>query len=97
MPDANQLIEKLQSAVTISIDYPNPRCLVIDDHGFLVTAHEGAPNLTRFDPNNLSLIDTTAFPGSAISNVAYHQGAYFLSTLDTHHSDCQQHYSLVDE
>jgi hypothetical protein len=80
MPDVDQLIEKLSTASIQSVDLTSPRCLVIDNHGFLVTVQEWQPYLHRFDPHNLTLIDTTTFSGSYMSNIAYHQGAYFLST-----------------
>ena len=80
MPNTTLLIQKLTSALTKSIDLWKPRCLVIDDHGFLVTVQEGESDLSRFDPYNLTLIDKKTFSGYTMSNIAYHQGAYFLST-----------------
>ena len=80
MPDVNELIDKLSTALIQSVDLANPRCLVIDNHGFLATVQEWQPYLHRFDPHNLTLIDTTTFWGSYMSNIAYHHGAYFLST-----------------
>ena len=80
MSNTTLLIQKLQNATIQSIDLLNPRCLVIDDHGFLVTAQERQLNLSRFNPYNLSLIDSTTFSGYPIENIAYHQGAYFLTT-----------------
>ena len=46
----------------------------------LVTVQEGGSDLSRFDPYNLTLIDKKTFSGYTMSNIAYHQGAYFLST-----------------
>ena len=80
MPNTTLLIEKLQNAASTSIQLINPRCLTIDDHGFLVTVQELGSDLSRFDPHNLTLIDTTTFPGVEMSNIAYQQGAYFLGT-----------------
>ena len=80
MPNTTMLIQKLQNATRTFINITNPRCLVIDDHGFLVTVQEYGLNLSRFNPQDLTLIDTTPFLGSPMNNIAYHQGAYFLST-----------------
>ena len=80
MSNTTLLIQKLQNASSISINFSKPRCLVIDDHGFLVTVQEYESNLSRFDPHNLSLIDTTTFSPETMSIIAYHQGAYFLTT-----------------
>ena len=80
MPNTTLLIQKLKNATTKSYSLSNPRCLVIDDHGYLVTVQENGPNLSRFYPYNLTLIDTKTFSGYTMSNIAYHQGAYFLST-----------------
>ena len=80
MPNTTLLIQKLQSASIQSIDLPSVRCLAIDDHGFLATVQDGAEDLSRFSPQNLTLIDTTLFSGSLLTTMAYHQGAYFLST-----------------
>jgi hypothetical protein len=61
-------------------DLIDPRCLVIDDDGFLVTVQEHKSDFSRFHPYNLTLIDRTTYPNCPMSNVAYHQGAYFLGT-----------------
>ena len=80
MPNTTLLIQKLQSAMSQSVDFSSPRFLVIDDHGFLASVHEWGSDLVRFDPSNLTVIDTTTFPASETANIAYHQGVYFLST-----------------
>ena len=80
MPNTTLLIQKLKNATTKSYSLSNPRCLVIDDDGLLVTVQEGGSVLSRFDPHNLTLIDTRTFSGYTMSNIAYHQDAYFLST-----------------
>ena len=80
MPNTTLLIQKLQNASSISINFSNPRCLVIDDHGFLVTVEEHKSNISRFDPRSLVLINTTMFLNSSMNTLAYHQGAYFLGT-----------------
>ena len=80
MPNTTLLIQKLQNAAIQSVNLSSPRCLVIDDHGFLVTVQEIGSNLSRFNPHNLSLIDSTTFSGYFMENIAYHQGAYFIST-----------------
>ena len=80
MPNTTLLIQKLQNATIQSVNLSSPRCLVIDDHGFLVTVQEIGSHLSRFNPHNLSLIDSTTFSGHFMENIAYHQGAYFIST-----------------
>ena len=80
MPNTTQLIQKLHNATNVSVDLTSPRCLVIDDHGFLVTVQEYQLNFKRFHRDNLTLIDTTTFSNYSMGTVAYHQGAYFLGT-----------------
>ena len=80
MPNTTSLIEKLQNATIQSVNLSSARCLAIDDHGFLVTVQEGQSNLRRFNAQDLTLIDTTTFSSFAMKNIAYHQGAYFLTT-----------------
>ena len=80
MPNTTLLIQKLQSAMAQSVGFWNARCLAVDDHGLLASVHEWGYDLVRFDPNNLTVIDTTTFPGTYMSQIAYHQGAYFLTT-----------------
>ena len=80
MPNTTSLIEKLHNATAPSVLLQQARCLVLDDHGFLVTVQEGKSNLSRFNAQDLTLIDTTTFSSFLMNNVAYHQGAYFLAT-----------------
>ena len=48
MPNTTLLIQKLQSAMSQSVDFWNARCLVIDDHGLLASVHEGGSDLVPF-------------------------------------------------
>jgi hypothetical protein len=80
MPDINYLLNKLRMATIISINVSNPRDAVIDDHGYLVTVEVHTNNLDRFNPINLSKINSIALPNTAQMAVVYFKDAYYIAT-----------------
>jgi len=79
MPDINYLLNKLRMATIISINVSSPRDAVIDDHGYLVTVEELTNNLDRFNPINLSKINSIALPNTDPMTVVYFKDAYYIA------------------
>jgi hypothetical protein len=80
--DLNELLSKLSNATVTSVQVTEPRCLAIDNHGYLVTV-EGAGNLlNRFDPHTLTLVASVNIGGSTLMNIVYYQQAYFVTRND---------------
>ena len=59
----------------------NPRCLVIDNHDYLITVSSTPKSIVRFHSNNLTQIDRS--PSSLLHAsplaLAYHNGAYYVA------------------
>ena len=80
--DLNELLSKLSDATMTSIQVTEPRCLTIDNHGYLITV-EGAGNLlSRIEPHTLTLVDSMNITGSTLMNIVYYQQAYFITRND---------------
>ena len=76
----SQLTEKLNNTVPIDIPVIAPRCLITDDHGYLVTVRDDPSFLERYDPINLTLIDRTSLTGLYPLTLAFRDGAYYIGT-----------------
>ena len=80
MPDGNDLLNKLDNAPLMSSPINGPRCLIIDNHGYLVTVSYTNRTIVRFYPNNLIQIDQS--PSSLFSDpplaLTYHNEAYYV-------------------
>ena len=79
MPNLNQLISQLSNATVTSVNISTPRCLVIDNHGYLVTVEDRGNVIKRLNPLTLTLIDITNLNGSPTMNIAYHRQAFYIS------------------
>jgi hypothetical protein len=79
MPDLDLLLSKLRNATPISVNV-TPRCIALDNHGYLVTSELNTPtNIYRYDPTNLTLIDTTLISApSSLLNMVYYNQAYYI-------------------
>ena len=57
-----------------------PLCLLLDDHGYLVTVSQGNKSIVRYDPNNLTTIDQPSSPVffDTPITLAHHDGAYYV-------------------
>jgi hypothetical protein len=82
MHDWNQTAAKLTAAIKNETSIHSPRCLVIDNHGYLVTIEEFRLNIVRYDPQTLKLIDKTVISSIIMLNLAYHQERYFIALVD---------------
>ena len=83
MSNWTELASKLTQATTISTNITKPRCLVIDNHDYLVTVQDDGNLLSRFYKDNLTLVDTQTVAGAKFRNIAYFDGAYY-TTLANH-------------
>jgi hypothetical protein len=79
MPDINYLLNKLRMATIISINVSNPRDAVIDDYGYLVTVEMYTNKLDRFNPINLSKINSVPLPNTQQMSIVYFQDAYYIA------------------
>ena len=63
----------------------NPRSLLLDDHGYLVTVSIGDKAIRRFHSNNLTTVTQPSSPtfSQNPSMIAYHDGAYYVG-FDTY-------------
>ena len=80
MPNGTDLQNRLRNATPINASINRPRCLVIDNHGYLVTLSYSDQSIVRFYPNNLTKIDQSP---SALSSdhpmaLTYHNEAYYV-------------------
>jgi hypothetical protein len=82
MPDWNQRYVKLITATKKSVNVNKPRCLVIDNHGYLVTVEDHGNYLNRFEALNLTLIDRTLISNVGSMNLVYHREKFFISQDD---------------
>ena len=79
MSDTSKLLGQLSNATVTSLNITGPRCLVIDNHGYLVTVEDRGYQIHRLDPLTLTRIDSTNFAGSPMMNIAYFRGAYYIA------------------
>jgi hypothetical protein len=82
MHDWNQTVTKLTAAIKNETNVTAPRCLVIDNHGYLVTIEETEHQIVRYDPRTLKLINKTLISSTSIFALAYHQEKYFIALGD---------------
>ncbi|CAF1086171.1 unnamed protein product [Adineta steineri] len=81
MPDLDFLLSKLRNATPIYVSIPNPRCLALDNHGYIVAIERTPAYIDRFNATNLTLISRTSIPISAqIWSLAFNNNAYYIGT-----------------
>ena len=74
------LIKKLNNTVPNNLNIIKPRCLVIDNHGYLVTISVTSPYLVRYDPINLTLIDQTQLIAPSLRTITFYDEAYYIAS-----------------
>ena len=82
MPDLNELLAKLSNAAMTQVYVVGPRCLVKDNHGYLVTVKDSENILYRINPYNMTLIDSPSLSSGSWMNIAYYQEAYYVTRID---------------
>ncbi|CAF1049438.1 unnamed protein product [Adineta steineri] len=80
MPDINYLLNRLKMASQTTVSIPNPREIVIDNHGYLATVEMKSNHLDRFYPTNLTRISQTIIQISSARTIAYNNGAFFVAS-----------------
>ena len=80
MPNTSFLLNQLNTATPTYANVPSPSCLLLDDHGYLVTLSQSNRSIVRFHPDNLTRIEQPPSPvfADAPENVAHHNGAYYV-------------------
>ena len=78
------LPNRLSAAVSTYATVLTPSCLLLDDHGYLVTVSSTNRSIVRFHPNNLTTVDQSPSPifSQAPNNIAYDHGAYYVGFYD---------------
>ena len=79
MPDISVLLDRLNNATPTYAPVNDPRCLVLDNHGHLVTVSASDQSIVRFHPNNMTQIDQSPSPvfDDTPVSVAHQDGAYY--------------------
>ena len=80
MPNTTDLLNRLSNATPTYGSVNSPRCLVMDNHGYLVTVSPTGKSIVRLYPTNLTQIDETPLSllGADPMALAYHNGAYYV-------------------
>ena len=74
------LIQRVNAATPIIASVLAPRCLAIDDYGYIVGISGTNKSVIRLYPNNLTVVSYPVPPilGSGPSTLAYYDGAYYI-------------------
>ena len=74
-----RLINKLNNTIPKDLNVTKPRCLGIDNHGYLVTVLNMQSLLVRYNSINLTLIDQTALIASYPLTITFYDDAYYIA------------------
>ena len=74
------LVDLLNATTPTYANVSGPRCLILDDHGYLVTVSKTNQSIVRFHPNNLTEINIPASPifSDQPISIAQSNGAYYV-------------------
>ena len=78
MPNTTYLLNKLQNATPTYINVTDPRSLVFDNHGYLVTVSQADSAIVRVNPTNMALISYTNYSFSSPRTITYFNESYFI-------------------
>ncbi|CAF3363035.1 unnamed protein product [Rotaria sp. Silwood1] len=78
MPNLAYLLDKLKNGTWTYVNVSNPRNILLDNYGYLVTVEMQPAKLDRFDASNLTKISQTAVAGSYAMAVAFSNNNYFI-------------------
>ena len=84
VPNNSYLLSQLNTSTPTYVNISSPVCLLLDDHGYLVTASQVEKSIIRLHPNNLTRADQTPSPTFAddTRTIAFHSGAYYVAFND---------------
>ncbi|CAF0788416.1 unnamed protein product [Adineta ricciae] len=74
------VFQQLDTAPTIRTNVSKPRCLVIDNYGYLVTVSQKTKDIIRLYPANLSIVNQTTSPvfTDTPTSISYYDEAYYI-------------------
>ena len=78
MPNLTDIINKVLSAIPIYGQVFSPRCVALDNHGYVVTISQTNNSLVRFNSTTMALIDNTLGLFSGPTNLKYYNGNYYV-------------------
>lgn len=80
MPNTTELLNRLNATTPTYASVSGPRCLVIDNHGYLVTVSFSDKSIVRFHADNLTRIEqpVPAVFSDRPRSIAYNNGAYYV-------------------
>jgi hypothetical protein len=80
MPNTNLLLSEISTTNWTSASVLSPRCLVLDNHDYLVTISETNNSIVRFYSTNLTLITQPSPPNfsSTPLTITYYNDAYYV-------------------
>jgi hypothetical protein len=80
MPNPAYLLDNLNTTIKISVNISNPRCIVFDNHGYLVTVSQTNFSIVRFYPTNLTIVDQPTLRqfGSNPFSISYYNEIYYV-------------------
>src|SRR5262249_6314519 len=80
MPNTSYLLNELKTVSSISAYVANPRCIVFDNHGYLVTVSYTNNTIIRFYATNLTIVDQPIPPifNDNPTNLAYYNETYYV-------------------
>ena len=82
MPDLAFLLNKLNNGTRTYVNVTEPRNLLINNHGYLVTVEMQPAKLVRFDAKTLARINQIALPYSYVMTVGFSNNAYFAGVIN---------------
>ena len=84
MPNNSYLLSQLNTSTRTYANVSSPLCLLLDDHGYLVTTSQVEKSIIRLHPNNLTRVDQPSSPSFSESprTIAFHNGAYYVTFSD---------------
>ena len=84
MPNTRFLLDHLNTIVPTHADVPSPTCLLLDNHGYLVTVSQTNRSIVRFHPDTLTRIDQPPSPvfSQNPESIAHYRGAYYVTFSD---------------
>ena len=80
MPDLNVLLAKLSGSTLINVNQSSPRCLAVDDHGYLATVRSGANVIRRFNLSSSTFVNQTNLSHGKTMSIAFHGNAYYIGS-----------------
>ncbi|UJR36669.1 hypothetical protein I4U23_029386 [Adineta vaga] len=82
MSNTTDLLNKLLTIIPIYGRILNPRCLVFDNHGYLVTISLIDSTLVQFNATDMTIIDQTNLSFNSSKTLSYNNGNYFVGFRD---------------